>query len=54
MIGFLLALAALVIGICLFFGIALGSLTPHLVPLAIIFLALAVLIGPALGYIGRR
>ena len=54
MIGFLLALAALIIGICLLVGIALGTLTPHLVAIAIICLALALLIGPAIGYIGSR
>jgi uncharacterized protein YneF (UPF0154 family) len=54
MIGFLLALAALIIGICLLVGIALGTLTPHLVAIAIICLALAILIGPAIGYINSR
>lgn len=54
MIGFLLALAALVCGLALLFGISLGELSPHLVGLGITFLALALLIGPAIGYIGRR
>lgn len=54
MIGFLLALAALVIGLCLLFGIALGTLTPHFVGIAIVCLALAILIGPAIGYVRGR
>lgn len=53
MIGFLLALAALVCGLALLFGIALGDLTPHLVGIAIVCLALALLIGPALSFIQR-
>ena len=54
MIGFLLALAALIMGICILFGFALGTLTPHLVGLSIVCLALALLIGPALAYVGSR
>ena len=45
MVGFLLALAALVCGVAILFGIALGELTPHLVAIAIVCLALAILIG---------
>ena len=52
MIGFLLALAALICGIAILIGMALGTL--NLVGLAIVFLALALLIGPAMGYIGSR
>ena len=54
MIGFLLAFAALVIGLALLFGISLGTLQPHLVPIAIVCLALALLIGPAIGYVRGR
>jgi hypothetical protein len=54
MLGLLLALGALVCGIALLFGIALGELTPHLVGLGITLLALALLIGPAITYVRAR
>jgi hypothetical protein len=50
--GFLFALGALVCGLALLFGIALGDLTPHLVGLGITLLALALLIGPAVARVG--
>lgn len=54
MIGFLLALAALIMGLCILIGVSLGTLTPHLIGLSIVFLALALLIGPAVAYVGSR
>lgn len=54
MISFLLALAALICGLAVLFGISLGTLTPHLIPLAVVFLALALLFGPAVAYIQAR
>jgi hypothetical protein len=45
MIGFVLVVVALVCGIAILFGVALGELTPHLVGLAIVCLAVALLIG---------
>lgn len=47
MIGFILIVAALIMGLAVLLGIELGTLTPHLIPLAIVFLALALLIGSA-------
>lgn len=49
--GWLFALGALVCGLALLFGIALGQLTPHLVGLGITLLALAFLIGPAITFV---
>lgn len=42
--GWIFALLALLVGIALLFSIGLGSLTPHLVAIAIILLALALLL----------
>jgi hypothetical protein len=45
MLGFLLILAALICGLALLFSVQLGALTPFLVAIAIICLAVAMLIG---------
>lgn len=45
MLSLLLALAALICGLAVLFGIALGTLTPHLLPLGLVLVSLAVLLG---------
>lgn len=52
--GFLLALLALIIGIALWAGVNLGKLQADAIPIAIIALALAMLIGPAITFISHR
>jgi len=54
MLPVLLAVAALICGLALLFGIALGTLTPHLIGLGIVLLALALLLGPAIAYVRAR
>jgi hypothetical protein len=44
-IGFVLIIVALVCGLAVLFGVALGELTPHLIGLALVCLAAALLIG---------
>jgi hypothetical protein len=54
MIGFILAIVALIIGAALWAHINLGSIEESAVPIAIVCLALALLIGPAIGYVRGR
>lgn len=53
MAKFVCALLALLAGLLIFFDVSFGSLTPKLVAIAIILLALALLIEPAFGYVRR-
>lgn len=45
MIAFILIVLAGVFAFAVLIGVALGTLTPHLIPLAVLFLAIALLIG---------
>lgn len=47
MIAFILIVAAGIFALAVLIGVALGILTPHLIPLAVLFLAIAMLLGGA-------